>query len=203
MISGIVKKNKSTLALLLFAFFAQIAAATELNVADLMQTLSQRALSQRTSSRATFVELKYIAALQQPLESSGELFFTAPSRLEKHTIKPKSETLVLDGDKLQITRSNGRKMTLSLSDRPEISGFVESMRSTLLGDRAALERYYQLDAEGSMSQWQLQLTPKEESMRKIISAIRMTGTDAQIKTIELRQADGDHSVMTITAEQAL
>ncbi|MET0378799.1 MAG: LolA-related protein [Spongiibacteraceae bacterium] len=198
MTSGILKKIKTRPLLLLLAFFSQIAAATELNIADIMQTLAQR-----TSSRATFVELKYIAALQQPLESSGELFFTAPSRLEKHTIKPKSEILVLDGDKLQITRSNGRKMTLSLSDRPEASGFVESVRSTLLGDRAALERYYLLSAGGSMNQWQLQLTPKEEAMRKIISEIRVTGINAQIKTIEFRQADGDRSIMTITDEHAL
>jgi len=201
MIFGIVKTHKTKFLALLLALFAQITVAAELNVADLMQTLSQRAAS-TSNSRATFVELKYIAALQQPLESSGELFFNAPSRLEKHTLKPKSETLVLDGDKLQITRSNGRKMSLSLSDRPEISGFVESMRSTLLGDRAALERYYQLDAEGSMNEWQLQLTPKADSMRKIISAIRVTGSDAQIKTIELKQVDGDRSVMTITTEQA-
>jgi len=190
--------NKVKPLLFLFACFAQIAAATELNIADIMQ-----ALAQRTSSRATFVELKYIAALQQPLESSGELFFTAPSRLEKHTIKPKSEMLILDGDKLQITRSNGRKMTLSLSNRPEASGFVESVRSTLLGDRSALERYYQLNVDGTMGQWQLQLTPKEAAMRKIISEIRMTGAHAQIKTIEFKQADGDRSVMTITDEQSL
>ncbi len=197
MTSG-MRINKVKPLLFLFACFAQIATATELNIADIMQ-----ALAQRTSSRATFVELKYIAALQQPLESSGELFFTAPSRLEKHTIKPKSEMLILDGDKLQITRSNGRKMTLSLSNRPEASGFVESVRSTLLGDRSALERYYQLNVDGTMSQWQLQLTPKEAAMRKIISEIRMTGTHAQIKTIEFKQADGDRSVMTITDEQSL
>ena len=205
MIFGNVKTHSKThlpLMLVLLACFAHIAAATEFNVADLMQVLSQRAAS-TSSSRATFIELKYIAALQQPLESSGELFFTAPSRLEKHTLKPKAETLILDGDKLQITRSNGRKMTLALADRPEVSGFVESMRSTLLGDRAALERYYQLETAGSISAWQLQLTPKVESMRKIVSTIRMTGSDAQVKTIELMQADGDRSVMTITAEQTL
>lgn len=163
-----------------------------------MQTLSQR-----SSSRANFVELKYIAALQEPLQSSGELFFIAPARLEKFTTKPKSERLVLDGDKLQIVRSNGRKMTLSVSERPEVAGFVESVRSTLRGDRAALERYYTLHAEGSTSDWQLLLTPKEDAMRKIISEIRMSGAQAQVKTIEFKQADGDRSVMTITDERPL
>ena len=199
MTSGIGTRNLLTKSLLLaFALFAQAVAAAELDIGTIMQTLSQR-----TSSRANFVELKYIAALQQPLESSGELFFIAPARLEKFTTKPKSERLVLDGDKLQIVRSNGRKMTLSVSERPEVAGFVESVRSTLRGDRAALERYYTLRAEGSTDNWQLLLTPREDAMRKIISEIRMSGAHAQVRTIEFNQADGDRSVMTITDERPL
>lgn len=182
----------------LLAGLTQMVAAAPLDIGEIMRTLSQR-----TSSRANFVELKYIAALQQPLESSGELFFIAPARLEKFTAKPKSERLVLDGDKLQITRSNGRRMTLNVSDRPEVSGFVESVRSTLLGDRAALERYYALEAEGSTGDWRLQLTPKDDAMRKVISEIRMTGANEQLKSIEFKQADGDRSVMTITDERPL
>lgn len=184
--------------LLAFALVVQTAAAAELDIGEIMRTLSQR-----QSSRANFVELKYIAALQQPLESSGELFFIAPARLEKLTTKPKSERLVLDGDRLQITRTNGRKITMNISDRPEVSGFVESVRSTLRGDRAALERYYMLAAEGSTGDWRLQLTPREAAMRKVISEIRMTGAHAQIMTIEFQQADGDRSVMTITDEKPL
>ncbi|HET8710524.1 MAG TPA: outer membrane lipoprotein carrier protein LolA, partial [Spongiibacteraceae bacterium] len=113
--------------------------ATELNtaknwsVSDLMHLLSLQ-----KTRKAAFTEKKYIAALQEPLESSGELSFTAPDRLEKRIIKPKPEAVVLDGDKLLIERRNGRKMTLSLSERPEVSGFVESIRATLVGDRAAL-----------------------------------------------------------------
>ena len=41
------------------------------------------------SGKATFVEKKYLAMLDQPLESSGELSFTA-DRLEKRTVKARA-----------------------------------------------------------------------------------------------------------------
>ncbi len=166
--------------------------AASWNVAELMQMLGQQ-----KSGKATFVEKKYIAMLEQPLESSGELSFTAPDRLEKRTVKPKPESLVLEGDKLLVERSNGRKLTVSLAERPEVSAFVESIRATLTGDRGALERFYTLALSGSAEQWQLVLTPNQPRMAQIISQIRIGGAQALVKTIEFQQADGDRSEMVI------
>jgi hypothetical protein len=177
--------------------FANVAQAADLGVPELMQMLGQQ-----KSGKATFVEKKYIAMLDGPLESSGELSFTAPDHLEKRTLKPKPEALVLDGDKLVVERSNGRKMTVSLADRPEVSAFVESIRATLAGDRSALEHFYTLALNGSAEQWQLVLTPTQPRMLKVISQIRMSGTHAAVKTIEFLQADGDHSEMSITGAEA-
>lgn len=177
---------------LCLAFGAYCAYAAEWGVADLMQLLGEQ-----KSRKATFVEKKYIAALQQPLESSGELSFTAPDRLEKRLIKPKPEAVILDGDKLLVERSNGRKLTLALNERPEVSGFVESIRATLSGDRSALERFYTVSLSGSAQQWQLSLIPLQPQMLKIIAEIRIAGARDAISTIEFLQADGDHSVMTI------
>ncbi|MBV8464780.1 MAG: outer membrane lipoprotein carrier protein LolA [Burkholderiales bacterium] len=174
-----------------------LAHAADWGVADLMQ-----ALSQQKSGKATFVEKKYIAMLDQPLEASGELSFTAPDRLEKRTLKPKPEALVLDGDKLLVERSNGRKLTVSLADRPEVAAFVESIRATLAGDRTALERFYAIALSGNAEQWQLVLTPTQPRMLKVISQVRIAGTRAAVKTVEFLQADGDHSEMTITGVDA-
>lgn len=177
--------------LLLAVTFAN---AAEWGMSDLMQMLSQH-----KSGTATFVDKKYIAMLDQPLESSGELSFTAPDHLEKRTLKPKPEAVFLDGDKLTLVRADGRKMTVSLSDRPEVSAFVESIRATLSGDRSALERYYTVELNGTADQWQLTLTPVQPKMLKVINQIRIGGLRAQVKTIAFYQADGDHSVMTITS----
>src|SRR3546814_404013 len=71
------------------------AADTEWNIDQLMQLLSQT-----RSAQATFVETKSIAMLDAPVESSGELFYRAPDYFEKRTLKPKPESMVLDGNKI-------------------------------------------------------------------------------------------------------
>ncbi len=186
------------LALAAHVSHAADAAADGWDVTELMQLLAQQ-----KSRKATFVEKKYIAALQEPLESSGELMFEAPDRLEKRTLKPKPEAVTLDGDKLILERRNGRRMTLALSERPEVSSFVESMRATLLGDLSALEQFYEVNLDGSLEGWKLSLTPRQPQMLKIISSIHIAGAHDSVETIEFQQADGDRSVMTISDERAL
>lgn len=186
-----------TLAGVVMFLAAGLCQAAELSVTDLMQMLGQT-----KSATATFVEKKYIAMLKQPLESSGELAFTAPDHLEKRTIKPKAESVVLEGDKLMLERSDGRKVTIALSDRPEVAAFVESIRATLSGDRGGLERFYTLALSGGAEQWQLNLTPIQPRMQKVISQIRIAGNQAQVRTIEFLHADGDRSEMVITSASA-
>lgn len=175
-----------------------VLSAGSLHAADFSLTDLMQQLGQKKSGTATFVEKKYIAMLKQPLESSGELAFTAPDRLEKRTLKPKAEAVLLEGNKLTLERSDGRKMSVNLSDRPEVSAFVESIRATLSGDRSALERFYTPSLSGGSDEWQLKLTPLQTRMQKVISQIRIAGSRAQVKTIEFLQADGDRSEMTIT-----
>ena len=67
-------------------------------------------LAKHPQGAATFTETKTISILDQPIESSGELLFIAPARLEKRTLKPKPETMVLDGDTLTI-HYNDRALT--------------------------------------------------------------------------------------------
>jgi hypothetical protein len=167
--------------------------ATELNVADLMQTLAQN-----KEGRASFVEKKYIGIIDKPLLSTGDLAFTAPDRLEKRTIRPVSESLVLEGDSLTIEQADKRRVKVRLQDQPEIAAFVESIRGTLAGDRLALEKVYALELSGTMEKWLLVLIPTQSRMAKLISRIRISGVLGDIKAIVFEQNDGDRSEMTIT-----
>jgi outer membrane lipoprotein-sorting protein len=162
------------------------------DVTQLMQSLAQN-----KSGRASFVEKKYIAVLEQPVESSGELLYTAPDRLEKRTLKPRPESMVIDSGSLTVERGK-RRMLLRLQDYPELAAFTESIRGTLAGDIAALRRVYNLDLEGTPERWTLTLRPVETRMLAVVQRIRIGGSNAEVKTIEIEQADKDRSVMTIT-----
>lgn len=166
-------------------------AAGEWDLAQLMELLSHN-----KSSEARFVERKYIALLDQPVESSGELSYVAPDRLEKRTLKPKPESMVLEGGMLTLERG-GRKRSLPLADYPEVGAFVESIRGTLAGDREALQRAYGLALEGDAAQWTLTLTPSEPRMAQIVQKIRIGGSRGEVSSIEILQADGDRSLMSI------
>ncbi len=168
-----------------------IVQAAPLSIAQLMAGLAKH-----PQGAATFTEKKVIAILDRPVESSGELLFVAPARLEKRTLKPKPETLVLDGDTLTVERSR-RKHVLQLRDYPEVAGMIESIRATLAGDRQALERIYQLALDGEHERWTLVLTPLDPKLAAVIARIRMEGSKDVVRSVEILQADGDRSLMTI------
>ncbi len=161
---------------------------------DLTQLM--QGLAQNKSGRASFVEKKYIALLDKPVESSGELLYTAPDRLEKRTFKPRPESMLIESGTLTVER-NKRRMTLRLQDYPELVAFTESIRGTLAGDMAALRRVYNLDLEGSEERWTLTLRPVETKMLEVVQRIRIGGSRAEVKTIEIEQTDKDRSVMVI------
>jgi outer membrane lipoprotein-sorting protein len=159
------------------------------------------ALASSRHGAATFTETKYISILDQPVESSGELLFLPPARLEKRTLKPKVETLVLDGDVLTVERQTQRHV-LQLKDYPEVAGMIESIRATLAGDRQALERVYRLGLEGSRDRWTLVLTPLDARVASVISRIRIDGARDEVRRVEILQADGDRSMMNVQSGAA-
>jgi len=155
-----------------------------------------RGLAQTRSDRANFFEKKFIAMLDKPVESSGELLYRAPDHLEKRTLKPKPESMTVDGDTLIIER--GRQThRLQLQDYPELAAFIDSIRGTLAGDRKALERNYRLSLEGTAERWTLQLLPINEKMQAVVKRIHIAGVRDSVRSIEITQADGDSSLMLI------
>jgi hypothetical protein len=170
---------------------APAAPAADWGIAELMQGLAQRG-----AERALFVEKKFIAILDQPLESSGELRYVPPDRLEKRTLRPRPEALVLDGDRLAIERGN-QKHVFRLQDYPDIAAVIESLRGTLAGDRKALERVYRLELHGSRERWTLVMLPSDAGLAALVLRIDVSGSGDRVRAIEILQADGDRSVMTI------
>jgi hypothetical protein len=155
-----------------------------------------RSLAQIRSDHAGFVEKKFIAMLDKPVESSGELFYTAPDYLEKRTLKPKPESMILDHGTLLIERGR-QKRDLQLQDYPELAAFIDSIRGTLAGDRNGLEHNYRLSLEGTAEHWTLQLLPLDDKMQAVVKRIRIAGVHDAVRSIEITQSDGDSSIMLI------
>jgi len=182
--------------LLLLLVATSSSAADGWDITRLMQDLAQVKIA-----KGRFVERKYLGILTVALQSSGTLTYIAPGRLEKHTLTPRDESLVLEGDRLTIeSQQTKRRRTLLLQDHPVIWMFVESIRSTLAGDLTLLERFYAITLEGEERKWRLVLKPVDPKMLELISEIRIGGSRSQIDSIEFFESGGDRSVMTITRD---
>ena len=161
---------------------------------DLDQLMGE--LAKNKGGRARFVEKRHIALLDIPVQSSCEMLYSPPDRLEKRTLLPKPETMVLDKDQLSLERDK-RRMSIHLSSRPEAQAFVDSIRSTLAGNRQVLEQNYALQLQGDSRQWVLTLMPSAPAISALLQRITVSGSNSQVRHIEYLQVDGDRSEIAI------
>ena len=181
-------------AILFLAFMLSLggpAVAAPWDLSALMQLLAKH-----PSGRVQFTETKTLSVLDKPVVSTGELVYQPPDRLEKHTLKPKPESLVIEGDRLTVTR-DGVKRELRLSQYPEALAFIEALRGTLVGNHKLLQQHYALALRGSEQNWQLILTPSDERMFRWVRQINVSGSGNAVTAVETLQADGDKSLITV------
>jgi hypothetical protein len=155
-------------------------------------------LGQHRHAEASFTEEEHLSVLKQPRRSSGRLIYDAPDHLEERTLTPRPQTLVLDHGLLTMT-FHGRSRTLPLAQYPQIAPLIDSIRATLAGDRAALERTFELMFSGSLEHWQLTLTPRDA--QSPLTQIDVTGARDAVSEVSMRQRDGDQSIMHIAAAE--
>ncbi|WP_306605245.1 LolA-related protein [Azonexus sp.] len=178
----------------LFTLLIMLLAAPAFAAIDLGQLMDS--LARHPGGTARFVEKKFLAVLDKPLVATGEMTYTAPDRLEKRTLTPKLETLILNKDLLTLEREK-QKFSINLASQPEALAFVDSIRGTLAGNRAALEKNYALHLAGTEDKWVLTMLPREQKIAAIVLRIVVSGSRGQVRSIEYLQADGDRSLLSI------
>ena len=199
MTSGILLR--SAIAILTVALACAYAYAAEVGGTEFDLAILMRRLSQIPAAQARFSELKHMAQLTEPLALSGILSYVRPDRLEKRVVSPYPERIAVAGDKLTIeSQDPGQTRTLRLSSNPVIGAFVESIRATLAGDLATLERHYRVQFEGSAQGWLLSLYPRLPEMQRYVAWIRIDGVDDRLRGLGIQEANGDRSLMTIIAD---
>jgi hypothetical protein len=196
MISGDSRAARGARTLLSLLLLLTAADASAWDLEQLM-----RDLGSVKTAKGRFVERRHLAILNAPLESSGTLLYVAPDRLEKHTLAPRAESMVLERGQLTLeSETPKRRRSIRLDDYPVVGVFVESIRSTLAGDLALLHRLYQVALEGDERKWRLVLRPLDPKMQEVVSEIRIGGSRDWIGSIEFLEPGGDRSVMTVTRD---
>jgi len=187
------RARRALLAALALGFaLAGSAAAADLGLDEVMAGFRAR-----PHRHDAFTERYTTAVLDRPLEASGELVYDAPDHLEKRTLRPRPERLVLDGDALTVERRH-RAYQTTLGEYPQLAPYIESIRATLAGDRPALEAVFHLEYASHGNDWSLVLMPLAPAVAAEVTRIRIEGTLAEVRSVAIDRANGDRSAMTLT-----
>ncbi len=150
-----------------------------------------------TERRALFREERRIAALSQPLISTGSLHYRRPGWLEKRTESPVVERFLVDGDKVVLDTAEEGRRSFDLGQAPELRALVDSVRAPLAGDLDALRRGFQVSFTGTLAEWQLDLEPLDDQVGRLLRRASLAGSGDQLQEMLSVQANGDAFAMRI------
>ena len=167
------------------------ASAWALDLAELTALLAQR-----KAGETRFTEERHVSGLDAPLRARGTLSFVAPDRFARHTVEPRAESMVVEGNTLSWRRGE-RTRQMTLDTVPEVTALIEAVRGTLTGNAAALERHFLVQVEGSRARWTLTLKPRDQRLATQVLEIKITGLQADLRLVELWMSGGDRSLMSI------
>jgi outer membrane lipoprotein carrier protein LolA len=156
------------------------------------------ALAAVTEVDATFSERKELTVLETPLLSTGTLHYRAPAAMEKEVLYPEPMRYAITSNRIIIDQPGGEQKTFPLDQYPLLRVLSESMRATLAGDQATLERFYRLAFSTEPGEWTLRLEPIDPDIAKRVTAIIISGSGNQVLRVETLESGGDRSVMTIS-----
>lgn len=154
--------------------------------------------AQRQHGHVAYSEQVDSALLEHPLRTSGELFFDAPDRLEKRTLKPAPQQLIAEGDQLTLIRGRHRA-SMRLTDYPQLGPLINGLRATLAGDRTTLEKDFQVSVSASGPDWTLMLKPLAAEARPLYRQIEIRGQEADMREVVLERSNGERTTMTLSA----
>ncbi len=142
-------------------------------------------LARPAPMRTSFVELRGSKLLKQPLQVSGEYRRPDTDTFVRDVRAPYLEVTTIRAGQATITRA-GKSRTFSLSRAPELAGLQSSFGALLSGDRAELQRHYSIATEGTQTQWQMTLVPKDKAMGARVRDIQLYGRGSELRCIETR-----------------
>jgi outer membrane lipoprotein-sorting protein len=184
---------RAAIALLLAACGMACAAEEPYSLPALMQ-----ALAAVPAAQARFTEVRRMQLLRAPLEVQGTLRYVRPDTLERRVQSPYEETILIEGNRVSVDNpARGERRSYALASLPAAYALVESLRATLAGDLAALERHYDVKLAGGREAWTLSLVPRDAGVAGMLAQVRLQGSAAHITRIEFDEAAGDRTVMTI------
>ena len=160
-------------------------------------------LAQAKGVRAQFTQTQTLAAMKQPLVSTGSLLFFRERGVIWQIDKPYKATYVITDAGVAEVDANGQRVTThSAQGTRGVAQVSKMMRAMLGGDLSALYSQFDVEAQGSAAQWRMQLTPNQPQIAQSIKGLAMSGGD-YLQSLRITLANGDITQLDFTKSAAV
>lgn len=155
------------------------------------------ALARPVPNQTAFVERRGSTLLEQPQLLRGSLAQPDADTLVREVLAPYPETSVIEGERVRITREDGRERRFSLRRAPELAALRDSFQGLLAGDAGQLEQHFELGLSGTPSQWRLQMDPLHERLSERVAGLVAYGRDGELLCLVTEDAEGGRSELLL------
>jgi len=157
----------------------------------------EKAQRDTASFTADFVQVKHLSLLDEPLVSRGRLSFRRPDRMRLEIREPVQALVLIDGRQVHIPGVS-KKDAEAMSMAP-VAGMFTQLGAIFSGDRAALERGFEVEASARGDAIDVALVPRDERGRRLFRRIDLQFSGAALLAHRIRLEDGlgDHLEVTL------
>ncbi|WP_025601425.1 LolA family protein [Burkholderia sp. WSM2230] len=153
--------------------------------------------------RAQFTQTQTLAAMKQPLISTGSLLFLRERGVIWQIATPYKATYVITDAGIAELNANGQRVTThSAQGTRGVAQVSKMMRAMLGGDLSALYSQFDVQAEGSAAKWRMQLTPNQPQIAQSIKSLQMSGGD-YLQSLHIALANGDTTQLEFSKSEAV
>jgi hypothetical protein len=154
--------------------------------ADVLADITAR-LIKTPITQGEFQQEKRLKILRKPLLSTGAFTYSQSKGVIWKTLTPIPSLLLV----------NDAHLLTGQGEQAVPPAFGKVFKAMLGGDLKQLSDGFVITGEDKKSAWTLQLTPKDEMLKKIISSILLSG-DTELRSLELQEVNGNltHIIFT-------
>jgi outer membrane lipoprotein-sorting protein len=167
---------------------ASATAAARPAYATLVSDVAAR-LARVGTIRADFTQTQTLAAMKQPLVSTGSLLFDRTSGVVWRIDTPYKATYVITDGGVREVGADGKIVRAGGSGRG-VAQVSRMMRDMLGGDLSALYAQFDVDASGTPDRWRMTLRPNQPQLAQAIRVLQMSG-GTNLKTLSMTFANGN------------
>jgi len=142
-------------------------------------------LAKTPIAQGDFHQQKHLKVLHKPLISTGTFTYDQNKGVIWKTLTPVVSLLLV----------NESKLLTGQGEQAVPAAFGKVFKAMLGGDISALTYGFEITGTNQKTSWQLQLTPKDDMLKKVISTMVLSG-DTELRELEIREAGGNVTLIT-------